>query len=63
MKFERGKVYRLKEGNFSDGGWLWVFEARRMEADRYRFRSVATGQVLDFHDPKFWFEEAEDEGR
>jgi hypothetical protein len=61
MKLEKGRVYRLKEANFSGDGWLWVFETRNVEADWYCFRSVATGLSLDFHEPAYWFEEAEDE--
>ena len=63
MKLERGKVYRLREGNFSDDGWLWMFETHGVDTDWYCFRSVATGQFLEFNNPDYWFEEAEDEGR
>jgi hypothetical protein len=63
MKLEKGRVYRLKEANFSYDGWLWVFETQEIDTDWCCFRSVATGLVLDFHNPDYWFEEAEDEGR
>lgn len=63
MKLEKGRVYRLKEANFSHDGWLWMFEMRDVDTDWYRFRSVATGLASDFHNPDYWFEEAEDEDR
>ena len=62
MKFERGRVYRLKEGRSSDGGWLWICEGQAgVTVESYTFASVATGYRVTTVRPRYWFEEADDE--